>query len=143
MKSVVESQSISRPERFLAEVAGDDNSFDVICLNVIFYGTSHPFLSTDFALISFPLSIGIAIFTFLHHRFHHLLKLVQITRMITWKCNCCIAFCSCDLIASIFELVLGRSIRVLELGKSLGATYSPPSGSSPALSFVFPINPLR
>ena len=83
MKSVVESQRISRPECFIAEVAGDDNSLNVIRLNVIFYGTSHPFLSTHFALISFSLSIGIAIFTFLHHRLHHLLKLVQITRMIT------------------------------------------------------------
>ena len=145
--SLMKLQSISRPEGFFAEVAGDNNSFNKIRFNVIFYGTSHPFLSTYFATIGQRSTIGIFVFTFLHHRLHHLLKLVQITRMITWKCNCCIAFCSCDLIAWCFYLrtCFGRSIRELKLGKSLGGTYSlpPPSGSSPTLSSVFPINPLR
>ena len=50
--SVLESQSISWFESFVPDLAGDDNSLDVIGFNVIFYGIAHPFLSTYLALIS-------------------------------------------------------------------------------------------
>ena len=74
--SLMELQSISRPEGFFAEVAGDNNSFNMIRFNVIFYGTSHPLLSTNFATMGQVIGVCIFIFTFLHHRLHHLLKLV-------------------------------------------------------------------
>ena len=43
---------MSRPESFIAEVAGDDDSFKMVCFNVIFYVTAFIFLFTYFALIS-------------------------------------------------------------------------------------------
>ena len=46
------SKTRSGPESFVAKVAGDDNSFEMVCFNVIFYGTAHAFLSTNFAPIS-------------------------------------------------------------------------------------------
>ncbi len=45
-------QTWSGPEGFIAEVAGDDNSLEMVCLNVIFNGTGVAFLSTDFANVS-------------------------------------------------------------------------------------------
>ena len=45
-------QTDSRSESFFAKVAGQDNSLQMICLNVIFYGAAHPFLSTYFASMS-------------------------------------------------------------------------------------------
>ena len=39
---------ISGPESFVAEVAGDDNSFEMVCFNVIFDGIALAFLSTNF-----------------------------------------------------------------------------------------------
>ena len=42
----------SIPESFITEVAGDDNSFEMVCFNVIFDGTAHAFLSTNFAPMS-------------------------------------------------------------------------------------------
>ena len=65
--SVVDLQSISGPESFLAEVAGDGNSFDMVCFNVVLYGVSLALLTTNFALVSFLLSVGVIVFTFLHH----------------------------------------------------------------------------
>ena len=67
MISVVVSQCVSRPECSFAEVAGDDNSLDVIGFNVIFYGVVHPFLSTYFALMKCVYSIGVFLLAFLHH----------------------------------------------------------------------------
>ena len=51
-------QTVSGPECFIAEVAGDNNSFEVVCFNVIFYVPAHAFLSTNFAQISELKSIG-------------------------------------------------------------------------------------
>ena len=42
----------SGPESFVAEVAGDDDSFEVVCFNVIFYDTAMAFFSTNFAAVS-------------------------------------------------------------------------------------------
>ena len=50
--SLVLPKTISRPESFITEVAGDCDSFQMICFNVIFYGTTFAFLSTNFAHIS-------------------------------------------------------------------------------------------
>ena len=50
--SLMLPQTISGPESFIAEVAGDDDSFKVVCFNVVFYVTAHVFLSTHFAAIS-------------------------------------------------------------------------------------------
>ena len=46
------SKTRSGPESFVAEVAGDDNSFEMVCFNVIFYVPAIAFLSTRFAPIS-------------------------------------------------------------------------------------------
>ena len=47
--SLVWPKRISRPESFITEVAGDDDSFKVVSFNVIFYSTAPAFLSTNFA----------------------------------------------------------------------------------------------
>ena len=55
MAGFVEPKTISGPESFVAEVAGDDDSFKVVCFNVIFYVTTmFVLLSTHFAPISKP-----------------------------------------------------------------------------------------
>ena len=46
------AQDVFGPESFVAEVAGDDDSFDMVCLNVIFYLCRKSLLSTHFAQIS-------------------------------------------------------------------------------------------
>ena len=46
------SETTSGPASFIAEVAGADNSLEMVCLNVIFNGTGVAFLSTDFAKAS-------------------------------------------------------------------------------------------
>ena len=66
----VMSQVLSGFECFIAEVAGDDDSFQMICFNVIFYSTASAFLSTHFAPVSQSIligSVGTFVLTFLHH----------------------------------------------------------------------------
>ena len=46
------SKTRSGPESFVAEVAGNDDSFEMVCFNVIFYVAAHAFFSTHFAPIS-------------------------------------------------------------------------------------------
>ena len=65
MAGFVEPKTISGPESFVAEVAGDDDSFKMVCFNVIFYVWALTFLSTNFALISS--SVGNFVLDFLHH----------------------------------------------------------------------------
>ena len=60
-------KTISGPESFVTEVAGDDDSFEVVCFNVIFYAMVLAFLSTDFAHISKISSIGNFVLASLHH----------------------------------------------------------------------------
>ena len=69
MLSLMFPKTISRPESFIAEVAGDDDSFKMVCFNVIFYVWGLAFLSTNFAPMSKPLSTtnGNYVFTLLHH----------------------------------------------------------------------------
>ena len=43
------SEAISGPESFIAEVAGDDHTFQMICFDVVFYCIACTFLSTNFA----------------------------------------------------------------------------------------------
>ena len=57
MLSLMFPKTISRPESFIAEVAGDDDSFKMVCFNVIFYCVAHPLLSTNFANMGFLISV--------------------------------------------------------------------------------------
>ena len=66
-ETFVGPKTISRPESFVTEVAGDDDSFEVVCFNVIFYGTASAFLSTHFATMSFAISTWSFVLAFLHH----------------------------------------------------------------------------
>ena len=54
-------KTISRPESFITEVAGDDNSFEMVCFNVISYVSDIALFSTHFANISKLMSIGTAV----------------------------------------------------------------------------------
>ena len=56
--SLMLSQTISGPECFVAEVAGDDDSFKMVCFNVIFYVPAMAFLSTNLAQNGKLKSIG-------------------------------------------------------------------------------------
>ena len=60
-------QIVNRPESFIAEIAGDDDSFKVVCFNVVFYGIAHAFFSTHFASVGFLVPIRQTILAFLHH----------------------------------------------------------------------------
>ena len=47
--SHVFSKPMSGPESFVAEVAGDDNSFEMVCFDVISYVSDMALFSTHFA----------------------------------------------------------------------------------------------
>ena len=69
-ETFVGPKTIPRPESFVTEVAGDDDSFEMVCFNVIFYVGASAFLSTDFAPMSsckFIGSIGHFVLALLHH----------------------------------------------------------------------------
>ena len=65
--SLMLPKTISRPECFVAKVAGDYDSFEVVCFNVIFYVSAMVLFSTHFANISKLMSIGTWFLAFLHH----------------------------------------------------------------------------
>ena len=56
-----------RPESSIAEVAGNGDSFQMVLFNVIFYGVSFAFLSTDLAPIGKLVSTRVFVLAFLHH----------------------------------------------------------------------------
>ena len=58
-------KTISRPESFITEVVGDDNSFEMVCFNVISYVSDMALFSTHFANISKQMSIGTWVLAFL------------------------------------------------------------------------------
>ena len=66
-ETFVGPKTISRPESFVTEVAGDDDSFEVVCFDVIFYGFGLAFLSTNLAPISKLKSIGSFVLALFHH----------------------------------------------------------------------------
>ena len=63
--SFVIVQGLSGPERFIAMVAGKNYSLNVVCFDVAFYNISFALLSTHFASMSLPMSIGVIALTFL------------------------------------------------------------------------------
>ena len=65
--SLMWPERISGPESFIAEVAGDDDSLNMVCFDVIFYGRAHAFLSTDLAPIGKLVSTRVLVLAFLHH----------------------------------------------------------------------------
>ena len=65
-ETFVGPKTISRPESFVTEVAGDDDSFEMVCFNVIFYVIAFAFFSTHFASISKP-TISNSILALFHH----------------------------------------------------------------------------
>ena len=70
LSPVMLPKRISGPESFVAEVAGDDDSFKMVCFNVIFYLSTMAFFSAYFAPMSsykYIGSIGNFVLAFLHH----------------------------------------------------------------------------
>ena len=67
LETFVGPKTISRPESFVTEVAGDDDSFEVVCFNVIFYVFALTFLSTNLAHFSKLPSIGNSVLAIFHH----------------------------------------------------------------------------
>ena len=68
MLSLMFPKTISRPECFIAEIAGNNDSFEMVCFNVIFYVLALALFSTQFAPISKPIiSIGNSVLTLFHH----------------------------------------------------------------------------
>ena len=59
--SHVLAKIISAPERFLALIAWENNSLQVVCFNVILDGISGTFFSTYFAPVAFPTSVATVI----------------------------------------------------------------------------------
>ena len=71
--------TIWRPECLIAEIAGDDDSFKVVCFNVIFYRTTLAFLSTNFTHIGFFIPVRQVVSAFLHHWLHFFFKSIHIS----------------------------------------------------------------
>ena len=80
MLSLMFPKTISRPESFIAEVAGDDDSFKMVCFNVIFYVLAPPFLSTNFAQMSKTSSIHNFVLASLHQRHNHCFNFLKVAR---------------------------------------------------------------
>ena len=59
-------QTDSTPEGSLALIARKNDSLQMVRFNVVLYVMDHALLSTHFANVSFLLSIGIIVLTFLH-----------------------------------------------------------------------------
>ena len=72
---LVKPQIDASAEGVLAEVAWNDNSFKVICFNVIFNDMISALLSTHFAQISKSTSVAEVVLTFLHRRSNPFIKL--------------------------------------------------------------------
>ena len=65
ISALVISQSMSRPCCFVTKIAGDGESFHVVCLDVLLHVNALTLFSTNFANIN--LSRTVLAFTFLHH----------------------------------------------------------------------------
>ena len=59
--SHVLAKIISAPERFLALIAWENNSLQVVCFNVILDGIAGAFFSTYFAPVALPTSVATVI----------------------------------------------------------------------------------
>ena len=82
-------QSFSGPECFIAEVAGDDDSFKMVCFNVIFYVLAPPFLSTNFAQMSKTSSIHNFVLASPHQRHHPCFNFLKVARWkMVWNSQC-------------------------------------------------------
>ena len=83
-------KTIFRPESFITEVAGDDNSFEMVCFNVISNVSAMALFSTYFANISKLMSIGTSVLTFLHHWIHLVVKFLKVHRIVSMNGQCSI-----------------------------------------------------
>ena len=83
-------KTISRPESFITEVAGDDNSFEMVCFNVISNVSAMALFSTYFANIRKLMSIGTSVLTFLHHWIHLVVKFLKVHRIVSRNGQCSI-----------------------------------------------------
>ena len=117
----------SGPKCFITGVAWHNDSFKVICFNMIFDGSSHAFFCTHFALVKELFSIGVFVLTFLHRRLHYFFKVVQVCIIEARDCNCRTVFrfsvllleaCLFEDIFEIIEVILRSIICVEERGCS-------------------------
>ena len=83
-------KTIFRPESFITEVAGDDNSFEMVCFNVISNVSAMALFSTYFANIRKLMSIGTSVLTFLHHWIHLVVKFLKVHRIVSRNGQCSI-----------------------------------------------------
>ena len=86
--SSVHPQRVSRLECLVTSIARNTNLLQVIRLNVIFYGHSFSFFSTDLACIRSSFSTQDKVLAFLHHRFHLEVKIFQNPATDKGNCNC-------------------------------------------------------
>ena len=77
----VPPQIVPWPELLSAHITGKGDSVKMVCFNVVSYGYSLHFLSTQFANFSPFSSFAILnkVFTFFHHWFHLFIKFLQVS----------------------------------------------------------------
>ena len=100
-------KTISRPESFITEVVGDDNSFEMVCFNVISYVSDMALFSTHFANISKLMSIGTSVLTFQHHWIHLVVKFLKVPWIVSRNGQC-----------SIFSKIVDISVECLPVNSS-------------------------
>ena len=100
-------KTISRPESFITEVVGDDNSFEMVCFNVISYVSDMALFSTHFANISKLMSIGTSVLTFQHHWIHLVVKFLKVPWIVSRNGHC-----------SIFSKIVDISVGCLPMNSS-------------------------
>ena len=83
-------QSMPCPQSFITEVAGDDNSFEMVCFNVISNVSAMALFYTPFANIRKLMSIGTSVLTFLHHWIHLVVKFLKVHRIVSRNGQCSI-----------------------------------------------------
>ena len=74
------SQGISGPERFIAVVAGDDNSFQMVCFYVVFYVCALALFSTHLCSSMCMICKHVFPLGLFHHGHHFLIQFVKIPR---------------------------------------------------------------
>ena len=74
-------------------IAGESNSFQVMCFNVVLYGIGFTFLPANFTFISFLAAICKEVLTLFHHRFYRCFNLFKYTCEIGGEGNSTVFFC--------------------------------------------------
>ena len=110
MLSFMRPEWISVPKSFVAKVARNNNTIQMVCFNMILYGIALAFLSTNFATMSNCYWIGSIcsfVLAFFHHCLQSFFKFLKVPRIVSRNGQC-----------SIFSKIVDISVGCLPVNSS-------------------------